>query len=158
VIFCDVPCSGDGTTRKNTCIRKKWKPSLGLVNHGLQIKILEKALVLCKKGGKVVYSTCAINPIENEAVVAYVLDKYRGFIELEDCKEKVKSQMELQFSEGIVKWKVPHDWKNKENNIEWVHEYSSVTKNKSMITKSMFHEEYTKNNFANNIYFVRRIF
>jgi len=74
VIFCDIPCSGDGTTRKNTSIRKNWKPSQGLFNHRLQLKILEKALVLCKKGGRVVYSTCAINPLENEAVVAYLLN------------------------------------------------------------------------------------
>lgn len=155
VIFCDVPCSGDGTIRKNTCIRKKWKPTLGLFNHRLQIKILEKALVLCKKGGTVVYSTCAINPLENEAVVAHMLAKYKGFIQLEDCKEKVSKELQLKFSEGFVKWKIPHDWKNKENHVEWVHDYANVTKNKSMIKKTMFHEDYTKNNFANNVYFVR---
>ncbi len=153
-IFCDVPCSGDGTTRKNKCVRKRWKPSTGLVNHRLQISILEKALVLCKKGGKVVYSTCAINPLENEAVVAYLLEKYKGYIELEELKDKVSKEMDLNFTEGLVKWKVPHNWKNKENNIDWVYDYESVTKNKSMIRKTMFHDIYTKNNFANNIYFV----
>lgn len=154
VIFCDVPCSGDGTTRKNKGVRKRWKPSTSLVNHKLQVKIFEKALQLCKKGGKIVYSTCSINPLENEAVVAFLLEKYKGYLELEDCKDKVSKKLELNFSEGLIKWKVPHDWKNKENNIEWVHDYENVTKNKSLITKSMFHQDYTKNNFANNVFFV----
>ena len=154
VIFCDVPCSGDGTSRKNKGIRKRWRPTFSLNDHRLQIKILEKSLILCKKGGKVVYSTCSLNPLENEAVVAHLLEKYKGFIELEDCFEKVKNKLELNFSQGLTRWKVPHDWKNSESNIEWVHDYESVTKHKGMIMKSMFHEIYTKANWANNLYFV----
>ena len=158
IIFCDVPCSGDGTTRKNKGLRRRWKPSMSLVNHRLQIKILEKALMLCKKGGNVVYSTCSINPLENEAVIAHILDKYSGYLELVDCTEKVSKQLDMKYTEGLIKWKIPHDWKNKNNNIEWVFDYDNVTKNKSMITKSMFHQVYTKNNYANNIYFVKKFF
>lgn len=36
-------------------------------------------------GGKMVYSTCSLNPIEDEAVVAEVLRRCGGNLELEDC-------------------------------------------------------------------------
>lgn len=38
-----------------------------------------------KIGGKMVYSTCSLNPIEDEAVVAEVLRRSGGNLELEDC-------------------------------------------------------------------------
>ena len=42
----------------------------------LQIDILSRAARLVKPGGLVVYSTCSLDPIENEAVVAEVLRNY----------------------------------------------------------------------------------
>ena len=50
--------------------------------HALQIQILERGLEVLKVGGKMSYSTCSLNPIENEAVVAAVLKKYGGKIEV----------------------------------------------------------------------------
>jgi 16S rRNA C967 or C1407 C5-methylase (RsmB/RsmF family) len=41
--------------------------------HGLQLRILQRALELVKVGGVVCYSTCSLNPIEDEAVVAAAL-------------------------------------------------------------------------------------
>ena len=106
-ILADVPCSGDATLRKNPLIWRKWSPTFGLGLHKcvpgrrpgepgrqrltkacelgghvasdrLQVRILERALQLCTVGGRVVYSTCSFNPIENEAVVAAMLEKYPG--------------------------------------------------------------------------------
>lgn len=72
-ILCDVPCSGDGTTRKNPNIWKTWRTSDGLGLHGLQLRILKRAIQMLKPGGRLVYSTCSYNPIENEAVVSAAL-------------------------------------------------------------------------------------
>jgi 16S rRNA C967 or C1407 C5-methylase (RsmB/RsmF family) len=72
-IICDVPCSGDGTIRKDPHILPIWGPSTGNSLHGLQLKILLRALELVKVGGVVCYSTCSVNPIENEAVVSAAL-------------------------------------------------------------------------------------
>eukprot|EP00915_Cephaloidophora_sp_WS-2016_P004326 GHVH01005822.1.p1 GENE.GHVH01005822.1~~GHVH01005822.1.p1 ORF type:complete len:804 (-),score=86.28 GHVH01005822.1:2503-4914(-) len=75
-ILCDVPCSGDGTIKKNATLLDSWSPTLGLSLHPVQLKLLRKAISL---GGMrtgdpqddchVIYSTCSMNPIENEAVV-----------------------------------------------------------------------------------------
>jgi 16S rRNA C967 or C1407 C5-methylase (RsmB/RsmF family) len=64
-VLCDVPCSGDGATRKLPIKWAKWHPSDGISLHPLQLSILMKSVNLLKKGGLIVYSTCSLNPIEN---------------------------------------------------------------------------------------------
>lgn len=68
-ILCDVPCSGDGTLRKNNILWKTFHAHLGHSLHSLQLQILIKGLKMLKVGGRMTYSTCSFNPIENEAVV-----------------------------------------------------------------------------------------
>ncbi|OSX63847.1 hypothetical protein POSPLADRAFT_1138690 [Postia placenta MAD-698-R-SB12] len=78
-ILCDVPCSGDGTLRKNLGIWKHWQPMDGNGLHCLQLRILQRAMRMLKKGGRIVYSTCSLNPVENEAVIATALMSIPGF-------------------------------------------------------------------------------
>ena len=77
-ILADVPCSGDGTCRKNPSIWKDWTPQNGLGLYITQVRILTRALQLLKAGGRVVYSTCSLNPIENEAVVSSAIERCGG--------------------------------------------------------------------------------
>lgn len=72
-VLCDVPCSGDGTLRKNPDILGRWslREAKGLFD--LQKRILRRGIELLKAGGLLVYSTCSLNPIENEMVVREVL-------------------------------------------------------------------------------------
>lgn len=94
-ILCDVPCSGDGTIRKNIGIWKSWQCMDGNGLHGcvfytlqesssiyikfrLQVRILQRAMKLLRDDGRIVYSTCSLNPVENEAVVAEVLTSAIG--------------------------------------------------------------------------------
>ncbi|ETW75883.1 hypothetical protein HETIRDRAFT_436831 [Heterobasidion irregulare TC 32-1] len=77
-ILCDVPCSGDGTIRKNVGIWKYWNPMDGNGLHGLQVRILQRAMRMLHPDGRIVYSTCSLNPIENEAVVAEALRTIPG--------------------------------------------------------------------------------
>ncbi len=72
-VLVDVPCTGSGTTRKNPDVWGKWRPSAGRSLHSLQYDLLSRAVELTKPGGRVVYSTCSLDPIENEAVVARVV-------------------------------------------------------------------------------------
>lgn len=102
-VLCDVPCSGDGTIRKNPLLWVKWTPHLGVSLHGLQIRILIRGLELLKVGGRLVYSTCSFNPIENEAVIATVLSKSEGAVQLVDCSNELP---ELKRRPGMKKWSV----------------------------------------------------
>jgi len=68
-----VPCSGDGTIRKDEHILPNWMPRTGNALHGLQLRILKRALELVRVGGVVCYSTCSLNPVEDEAVVSAAL-------------------------------------------------------------------------------------
>ena len=146
IVICDVPCSGDGTMRKNKLIRKKWKIEFGLEDHAIQVKILDNAIRQCKNDGYIIYSTCAINPIENEAVVCHMMEKYQDEIEIINCGKKLR-EMGIKFKEGLVKWKVCVGV-DKNKKYIWEEKYQNVKDKKSgLIKESMFHEIYTyKNN------------
>jgi 16S rRNA (cytosine967-C5)-methyltransferase len=69
----DVPCSGTGTLGRNPEIRHRLRPE-DLARHAeRQRAILAAALRAVRPGGRVVYSTCSLEPEENEQVVAAVL-------------------------------------------------------------------------------------
>ncbi|KAI8453283.1 S-adenosyl-L-methionine-dependent methyltransferase [Phakopsora pachyrhizi] len=101
-ILCDVPCSGDGTLRKNGGIWRDWNPSNGIGLHGLQLRIISRAISLLKPGGRLVYSTCSLNPIENEAVVSAALNRFPS-MRLLDVSDRLP---ELRRRPGMLNWKV----------------------------------------------------
>jgi multisite-specific tRNA:(cytosine-C5)-methyltransferase len=102
-ILADVPCSGDGTMRKNMEIWKKWMPSDGNSLHIIQLRILHRAMNMLKPGGRLVYSTCSFNPSENEAVVAAALNAHPGEFSIVDVSDKLPG---LKRRPGITSWKV----------------------------------------------------
>ncbi len=75
-VLVDAPCTGSGTTRKNTDVWAKWKPRHGEHMSRLQIGILSRGALLLRPGGRMVYSTCSIDPQENENVVEVVLERF----------------------------------------------------------------------------------
>ncbi|KAI7901521.1 S-adenosyl-L-methionine-dependent methyltransferase [Cokeromyces recurvatus] len=102
-VLCDVPCSGDGTIRKNEKIWSNWSHNDGLQLHSTQVQIFARGCQLVKLGGRIVYSTCSFNPIENEAVVAEVLRQTKGAIQLVDVSTSLP---ELKRRPGLSTWKV----------------------------------------------------
>ncbi|MFP5276656.1 MAG: transcription antitermination factor NusB [Acidobacteriota bacterium] len=69
----DVPCSGTGTLGRNPEIRHRLQPPDLPRQAERQQAILRAALRAVRPGGRVVYSTCSLEPEENEQVVAAVL-------------------------------------------------------------------------------------
>lgn len=72
-VLVDAPCSGEGMFRKDEGAVRHWHKDLPAVNANRQIDILEAALRTLRPGGRLVYSTCTLNPIENEAVISAIL-------------------------------------------------------------------------------------
>ena len=79
-ILVDAPCSGLGILAKKPDIRYK---SLPKARHDellvTQSTILDTAASLLKAGGRLVYSTCTIDPAENEEQVAAFLHRHPEF-------------------------------------------------------------------------------
>ena len=69
----DVPCSGTGTLGRNPEIRHRLRLDDLDRQAERQRSILRAALRAVRAGGRVVYSTCSLEPEENEQVVAAVL-------------------------------------------------------------------------------------
>jgi NOL1/NOP2/sun family putative RNA methylase len=95
-VLADVPCSCEGTCRKNPDVLDQWTMDhvQGLI--GVQKGILRRAVQMTREGGTVVYSTCTFAPEENEAVVDYVLD-------VEDCRV-VPRDLPLDTDPGVTEW------------------------------------------------------
>ncbi|AAL81381.1 SAM-dependent tRNA/rRNA cytosine-C5 methylase [Pyrococcus furiosus DSM 3638] len=75
-ILLDAPCTGSGTIHKNP--ERKHNRTLDDIKfcQGLQMKMIEKALEVLKPGGILVYSTCSLEPEENEFVIQWALDNF----------------------------------------------------------------------------------
>ena len=77
-ILCDVPCSGLGVLSRKPEIR--YKDDLIDTNLAdIQYKILCESAKYLKKGGKLVYSTCTLNPQENNKNTAKFLAEHSDF-------------------------------------------------------------------------------
>ncbi|RWA14092.1 hypothetical protein EKO27_g1009 [Xylaria grammica] len=104
-ILADVPCSGDGTLRKNADLWKNWQPGNALGLHATQARILVRALQMLKVGGRVVFSTCSMNPVENESVVVSAIERCGGpdVVEIIDCKDRLPL---LKRYPGMHQWQI----------------------------------------------------
>eukprot|EP00927_Polykrikos_kofoidii_P068187 TRINITY_DN63559_c0_g1_i1.p1 TRINITY_DN63559_c0_g1~~TRINITY_DN63559_c0_g1_i1.p1 ORF type:complete len:780 (-),score=96.82 TRINITY_DN63559_c0_g1_i1:44-2383(-) len=105
-ILVDVPCSGDGTARKNLQLWHSWRRREALALFSKQRNILLRALQLLSPGGLCVYSTCSLNPVENEAVVLSALRR-NSRVELLDACSVFSSICSLRCEPGLTTWVVP---------------------------------------------------
>ncbi|XP_063218332.1 tRNA (cytosine(34)-C(5))-methyltransferase [Bacillus rossius redtenbacheri] len=100
-VLADVPCSGDGTLRKNPDIWMKWNSANGNNLHGIQYRIAKRGAELLTVGGRLVYSTCSLNPIEDEAVMHRLLVETQGALQLADVTARLPG---LKFRRGVSHW------------------------------------------------------
>ncbi len=81
-VLLDAPCSGEWTAYKSDVAMKYW--NIAEINKiaGTQFQLLVSAIKATKPGGTIVYSTCTINPYENENIIMKALDFFAGSVEL----------------------------------------------------------------------------
>lgn len=78
-VLIDAPCSGFGVLRKKPDIKWKRQPEDIPRLAEQQARLLDQAVRLLKTGGALVYSTCTIEPEENEMTIRSFLDRHPNF-------------------------------------------------------------------------------
>ncbi|KPA78599.1 putative mitochondrial methyltransferase [Leptomonas pyrrhocoris] len=102
-IICDVPCSGDGTIRKERSVATTWSASYVKALVPTQRALLRRGLDLLATGGILVYSTCSMNPKEDEEVVCAGLELFGDSVELVDVNATLAAKgFHFHSSGGIL--------------------------------------------------------
>ncbi len=101
-VLCDVPCSGLGIIRRKPEIRCKNSSEIDNLPL-LQYNILINAASYVKKSGRLVYSTCALNPAENEEVCKRFLAENKEFVPVD-----VSDIAPSAYREGNMLTLMPH--------------------------------------------------
>ncbi len=107
-ILVDAPCSGTGTIRKSLKTVRMWNKGMVKRLSRTQKQLLETAFNNLRPGGTLVYSTCTLEPEENEAVVSYLLDTYdtakAASIDINIKRSKPVEEFEgTSFNKGVRK-------------------------------------------------------
>src|SRR5207253_9485803 len=80
VVLIDVPCTGTGTFRRHPDARWRIKVSDIAVMSALQKVILKAAATVVKEDGFLIYSTCSLEPEENDAQIDTFLSENPSFV------------------------------------------------------------------------------
>ena len=147
-ILADVPCSSDAVMRKLPMKWKKWNTKESFSLHKLQLQILQKGVNLLKPGGVISYSTCSLNPIENEAVVAEIMRNYskNGELEILDVKKYFEGTDIIPHN-GLNNWTVMIEDKEDKNKLNIIKDMNDklYIENKNIIAESCFPKDDIKN-------------
>lgn len=94
-VLVDAPCTGTGTLRRNPDL--KWRLSVAELEriNAVQKSVIEEAAKLLKKGGRLVYATCSMLEVENQAVVEAFLAEHPEFVRLNATDILAKQGAEL---------------------------------------------------------------
>lgn len=78
-VLLDAPCSNTGVMRRRVELRWRIRPEEIERLRALQMELLEKGARLLKPGGSLVYSTCSLEPEENEQLITAFLADHPSF-------------------------------------------------------------------------------
>ena len=85
-ILLDAPCSGTGTIAKSLKTIQMWNPTMVQRLQKQQLQLIEQAWSLLNADGTLVYSTCTLEPEEDEAVISEHLKNHEDAV-IETIKE-----------------------------------------------------------------------
>ncbi len=102
LVIADLPCSGLGVIGKKADLRYRASQEGTESLVKLQREILSCAQAYVKPGGTLIYSTCTVNPAENEENVRWFLDRYPGFYS-DNIRDRLCPQLaEYVTEEGFI--------------------------------------------------------
>lgn len=95
-VLIDAPCSGEGMNYKIAIQQSRDERKIKNI-AATQYQLLKSWIQACKPGWTIVYSTCTLNPIENELNIAHILHEFKDQITLENIDLADKSS-------GLTHW------------------------------------------------------
>jgi NOL1/NOP2/sun family putative RNA methylase len=95
-VLLDAPCSSVGMIRKRWKFLTEWREKAVVKYMNLQKRLILAGYKALKPGGVMVYSTCTIDPLENEEVVDYLLRKTDARLE--------RIELPVKSSEPVLEW------------------------------------------------------
>jgi 16S rRNA (cytosine967-C5)-methyltransferase len=104
-VLLDAPCTGTGVLSKRADLRWKRTPEELENSVKLQAELLDEAANHVKRGGRLVYSTCSIEPEENWEQIQNFLETYDNF-ELEKLDEFLPEEVLIE--DGYAYQTLPH--------------------------------------------------
>jgi NOL1/NOP2/sun family putative RNA methylase len=106
-ILLDAPCSGTGTIRRSYKIAEMWSPNLVERMAKTQLKLIRQAYKQLKPNGILVYSTCTLEPQENEGIISQLLNENKD-AELQDININLKRTQPItkyreEYNQEVIK-------------------------------------------------------
>ena len=106
-ILLDAPCSGTGTIRRSYKIAEMWSPNLVERMAKIQLKLIRQAYKQLKTNGTLVYSTCTLEPQENEGVISQLLNENKD-AEIQDININIKRRKPItkyreEYNKQVIK-------------------------------------------------------
>ena len=98
-ILLDAPCSSERYVIQDPNYLKDWSPSRIKTLSMAQWALLSSGWRMLKEGGYLLYSTCALNPSENDGVIEKLLKKFK---DVEICEPAVSSDVQAFCSAKLV--------------------------------------------------------
>lgn len=96
-VLVDAPCSASGTIRKSFKALSMWSPGFVRKMRGIQKQLIEAGFMSLKEGGTMVYSTCTMEPEEDEGVVSHLLSRH-------DNAKVQNIKLDIKKSKPILEW------------------------------------------------------
>lgn len=100
-VLVDAPCSGTGTIRKSFKTISMWNPNMVRRIAATQRQLVSSGFESLKPGGTMVFSTCTLEPEENEGTLSFLLDKYPE-AEIQDIELEINRSEPVQSFEGTT--------------------------------------------------------
>ena len=102
-VLLDAPCSGTGVLRRRVDARYRRKPEDIQELAALQRSILKNAATLVRPGGRLIYSTCALEAEENHEQIKWFLSQYPEY-QLTDYKDYLPETITRYLADPSSKW------------------------------------------------------
>lgn len=110
-VLLDAPCSGEGLIYlRSASALRFWSIRKSKILALLQRDLIESAFRALKTGGTLVYSTCTLEPAENEGIVSFLLDRHKDarLEEIHVTRSEEFKDYKSHIRSGITFWSDNH--------------------------------------------------